>query len=198
MEESTKNKILITAQDLFISKGFSGTTMRDIASSANINKGLLHYYFQSKKILFENVLQLTTFQLIPKIDNIIHLDIKMDEKIELIVDEYVEFLLKNPKIPPFMINEMNNNTEIFLNSIRGSGINSKVGQIAGELTSQLKKNSKIEPIHFYFNLLSLLLYPFLMRPLIENIVLPEKDQFVYLMRLRKKIVVDIIVKHLNE
>ncbi|MEZ4908540.1 MAG: TetR/AcrR family transcriptional regulator [Saprospiraceae bacterium] len=109
MEESTKDKILIAAKELFIEKGFGGTTMRDISTHANINKGLLHYYFQNKNKLFESVLQMATFQFIPKVDNIVHLDINFESKMELIVDEYIEFLINNPQLPPFVLNEMNLN-----------------------------------------------------------------------------------------
>ncbi|MBK6408002.1 MAG: helix-turn-helix transcriptional regulator [Holophagales bacterium] len=42
----------------------------EISSTADINKGLLHYYFQSKQALFASVMQMTSFELFPKIDSI--------------------------------------------------------------------------------------------------------------------------------
>ena len=52
MDESTEEKILKAAIDVFLEKGYDGARMKDIADRAKINKALLHYYFRSKENLF--------------------------------------------------------------------------------------------------------------------------------------------------
>ncbi|MCA9521595.1 MAG: TetR/AcrR family transcriptional regulator [Myxococcales bacterium] len=44
------------ADQLFCEKGYDGVSMRDIAERAQVNKGLLFYYYKSKADLFELVL----------------------------------------------------------------------------------------------------------------------------------------------
>lgn len=44
----TRNHIYQTAKKLFISRGFSETTVRDIADAAGVKLGLINYYFGSK------------------------------------------------------------------------------------------------------------------------------------------------------
>ncbi|MDY0408678.1 TetR family transcriptional regulator [Paracerasibacillus soli] len=51
----TKQKILDTASLLFYQKGFSGTSVRDIAEKASVNVSAISYYFRSKQGLLENV-----------------------------------------------------------------------------------------------------------------------------------------------
>jgi len=45
------DKILATAKELFLSKGFRATTIREIAQTADISLGLVLYYFKSKENL---------------------------------------------------------------------------------------------------------------------------------------------------
>jgi len=56
-KEKRRLSILEKALDLFIHKGYTGTTVRDIASSLSISPALLFHYFDSKeKILSELLL----------------------------------------------------------------------------------------------------------------------------------------------
>ena len=48
-------RILDVAEDLFGRSGYGGTTTRAIASRARMNVGQLHYYFESKRAIFEAV-----------------------------------------------------------------------------------------------------------------------------------------------
>ena len=45
---TTEQKIKDAARKVFMTKGFSGCTTREIAKSVGINVALLNYYFRSK------------------------------------------------------------------------------------------------------------------------------------------------------
>lgn len=49
--ESTKSKILEVALELFSSKGFAATSIRDIANAAEVNVSAVNYHFGSKENL---------------------------------------------------------------------------------------------------------------------------------------------------
>lgn len=51
-KEGKREKILETAMQLFLEKGYSATSTNDICVAANINKPTLYYYFHSKRRLF--------------------------------------------------------------------------------------------------------------------------------------------------
>ncbi|MDF1508717.1 forespore capture DNA-binding protein RefZ [Robertmurraya sp. DFI.2.37] len=56
MVQNTKNDILEAAIFLFNTKGFNGTSIRDIAGKARVNVSNISYYFQSKEGLLEHCL----------------------------------------------------------------------------------------------------------------------------------------------
>lgn len=47
-------EIMKVAEQLFLEKGYSATTIREIAEKANVSLGLIHYYYKSKKKLALN------------------------------------------------------------------------------------------------------------------------------------------------
>ena len=48
-----KTHIIETAIELFAEKGFEGTSIRDLATKADVNVAMINYYFGSKEKLFE-------------------------------------------------------------------------------------------------------------------------------------------------
>ena len=54
-EAQTRTRILETAQRLFASKGFDGTTTRDLAQTAGVAEGTLFRYFPNKKAILVEV-----------------------------------------------------------------------------------------------------------------------------------------------
>ncbi|MFA6402513.1 MAG: TetR/AcrR family transcriptional regulator [Salinivirgaceae bacterium] len=53
--QSTEDKILKAAQNIFILYGYHGTKLHQIADLAEINKSAVHYYFRSKDKLYGKV-----------------------------------------------------------------------------------------------------------------------------------------------
>ena len=53
---STEIRIKEAAHKVFLAKGFSAATVRDVAKEAETNVALVNYYFRSKKNLFNVVM----------------------------------------------------------------------------------------------------------------------------------------------
>ncbi|WP_077621231.1 forespore capture DNA-binding protein RefZ [Sediminibacillus massiliensis] len=51
---ATKQKVMDAACQLFFTKGYHGTSVRDIAKLASVNVSLINYYFKSKQGLLES------------------------------------------------------------------------------------------------------------------------------------------------
>lgn len=49
---TTREKILLSAQKLFLEQGFDGTSMSDIAKNAAVNQSLIHHHFANKETLW--------------------------------------------------------------------------------------------------------------------------------------------------
>lgn len=52
-DTSKRRQILDGARQVFLSQGFDGASMNDVARVANVSKGTLYVYFPSKEALFE-------------------------------------------------------------------------------------------------------------------------------------------------
>lgn len=56
-EQVTKQMISQAAVSLFNTKGFSGTSVREISKKANVNVSLISYYFNGKQGLLEHLME---------------------------------------------------------------------------------------------------------------------------------------------
>lgn len=64
MANDKKEFLARIAIDLFAKKGFSVTTMRDIAKAAKVNVALIYYYFKDKEELLYHIIERSTNNLI--------------------------------------------------------------------------------------------------------------------------------------
>lgn len=74
--EQTKRKILISAKREFAEKGYNGARMSSIASKAGVNQALLHYHFESKENLYQNIFHMGLGDNIQQISDKIRQEIK--------------------------------------------------------------------------------------------------------------------------
>lgn len=101
-----ERQIIETAQQLFIEKGFAGTSMSDIAATIGINRPTLHYYFRTKDKMFKAVFGSIVISLMPKIHDIIKLDIPFVDRMGMVLNEYIELFTKAPYLPKFICGEI--------------------------------------------------------------------------------------------
>src|SRR4030042_113865 len=73
--------IMASARELFFAKGFSPTTMDEIANKAELSKGALYLYFPSKEDLYVTVLNEGLKILFERIEEVFQLDLPPDQLI---------------------------------------------------------------------------------------------------------------------
>jgi len=105
----TQSKIFEAATEVFEEKGYTGARMQEIADRAGINKALLHYYFRTKDQLFMAVFHVLLKKMFEKILSIFMEEATFKEKMRRFLDEHIEFLIRNPKLPIFLLNEISRN-----------------------------------------------------------------------------------------
>ncbi|UOB16636.1 TetR/AcrR family transcriptional regulator [Abyssalbus ytuae] len=180
----TEEKIKEAARKLFTQKGYAATRTRDIAQEADINLSLLNYYFRSKEKLFNIIMTEKMHEffgvMFPIVTNI---KLTLEEKIERIVENYINMLQKNPDLPIFVLSEIRNNPQKFVKNFGLEHLlnnSSLIKQIA-------EKNSNIEPIQFIFNILGMAIFPFISRPVMQASGVFDDDKFHELMNKRKQL-----------
>lgn len=68
------NEILDVADQLFLTKSYHGTTIKDIAKKMGVAQGMLYYYFKSKEELLETLLDRHVSHLVSEIKETTCLD----------------------------------------------------------------------------------------------------------------------------
>jgi TetR/AcrR family transcriptional regulator len=108
-DSQAEEKIKAAAKFVFVSKGFSGCTSREIAKEAGTNVALVNYYFRSKNQLFLLIYQSVTEDFLLSMVDVFSADLSLKEKVSHLIDREFDFLGKHPEIPMFVINEMSRN-----------------------------------------------------------------------------------------
>ncbi|AKQ45717.1 hypothetical protein TH63_08735 [Rufibacter radiotolerans] len=198
MEKTTEDRILAAATKVFMARGMAGSRMQDIADEAGINKALLHYYFRSKEKLFDEIFKQVSGQLLPRINQILTSDLSLFAKIEACCQEYIERMLHNPFLPLFIIEETNKQQGTFLERHLGDQ-RLNMARFAEQVQQEVALGS-IRPIHpfeLYLNMMSLCVFPFLGRPLMQHMTGLGQDQFLAMMEARKREVPAFVIHSLR-
>ena len=90
--------ILQIAETLFAENGFERTSIRTIAKQAEINVAMVSYYFGSKEKLLETLIVYRTSDLKIQIENLSHENLDPVEKIDKMVELYVNRIRCNKGI----------------------------------------------------------------------------------------------------
>ena len=169
---NTRDKILESARLLFIKHGLEGVKMQMVADEAGVNKGLLHYYYKSKAKLFTEVFSIVFNNVLKDVKSLFADDsMSPDEKISKIVDTYFKLLNKNKEMPVFFISEMNRDPGLLKRLDYGN----KVKSLMESARTIIPIDKPPEFItHFIITLISLCVFPFMARPLLNEITEDEK------------------------
>jgi TetR/AcrR family transcriptional regulator len=194
LDLSTEEKIVEAARQIFVKHGLEGARMQEIADLAGVNKALLHYYFRSKDVLFGKVFDHYSSFLIPDLETVVNSEIPILDKIELFIDKYISFFQKNTDLPFFYISELNRNPEKVLGILAKTHKFQYVQQFAFQMMLSMKegKIKTINPRQLMLNVISMSIFPFLAKPMIQVVMQLDDETFGGLLEERKKAVSDFV------
>lgn len=197
-EKATEEKILEAARKIFVNKGMDGARMQEIADEAGMNKALLHYYFRSKEKLFNRVFIETFSKFFPQVENVFSSEKTIFEKIREFIHKYIDLLKEHPYIPQFILKEINRNPDSLYLIFKESKIDPSVAFGAFIKEQQLGNIKPVNPMHIIVNVLSLCIFPFAARPLLEKILfMGDADSYNAFLEERKNLVADFIINYLK-
>jgi AcrR family transcriptional regulator len=103
-----REHILLVAEELFAGKGFDGTSVRDIAHLADVNLAMISYYFGSKENLLKELIEYRFSYVVSLLEEKSNDQLHSPwEKIEWIIDFYVERIVNNRRFHSIMSQEYN-------------------------------------------------------------------------------------------
>lgn len=196
--ENTEILILKSAREVFILKGFEGARMQEIADKAGINKALLHYYFRSKKQLFDKIFGEIFFRFIGVLGDMFQSDLPFRDKVKNAVSQYINVLRENPLIPNFIVNELSRDPESFYALIKESGFGYHIVFKSAEEAIANKEVPPFDSRDFLANTISMCVFPFLARPLMQVAMFDnDNSAFDLWIEQRKQTIYDYLEAYLD-
>jgi len=182
---SAEEKLKQAAIRVFTRKGYAATRTRDIAEEAGLNLALLNYYFRSKEKLFEIIIMEQLQQLFGIISVLANdPSTSLEKKLIYIASEYIDMLSENEHLPLFVLSEIRNNSERFVNTLNVSELLSN-----SVLIKQLKeKRPDINPMHHVITMLGMVIFPFIVKPVLFTAGQANEKNFKILIKERKKLI----------
>lgn len=190
----TEQLILQAAEKEFISKGYESTRTTTIAEKAGVTHAMLHYYFRTKENLFDKVLSTKASEvrrvMLGFIDNE---ELPLLQRIEQGVRRHFEFLIKNPQLPLFIINELRRKDTKATNFMEISKVTAYDMQtsLQSSIDAAAAKGEcrRLDARTLMLDIISLNMAPFVGAPLIDCIfaITPEKRRDFLRERLEENI-----------
>jgi AcrR family transcriptional regulator len=170
-ENLTEEKIFEAATEVFIEKGLDGTRLQDIADRAGIHKSLLHYYYRSKDRLFNTVFEMIATQMLKKFAPVFDPGLSFEEKIRFFFREHISFLQKNPRLPAFLLNEINRNPDRIKKFVANINIDSVWNMLYTQHREELDRYhiTRENVPQIMTTLISISIFPFAAKKLLEEI-----------------------------
>jgi Transcriptional regulator len=201
-DKNTENKILAAAEQEFLNKGFAATKTTEIASKAGVTHAMLNYYFRTKENLFNKVFEQKVHILAQSVRNCFHNpDIPFLERLSSGIEAHFDFLVQNPSLPRFVINEIVSNPQrltVFKEKII-SVLSAEFISIQKEIDSLSEKGEirSIKAQDLIISIVSLNVFIFTVLPLASILTDQQNQNIEKMLSSRKAENVKTILARLN-
>lgn len=194
-EAATEQRILDAARTVFLRRGTAGARMQEIAHEASVNQALLHYYFRSKERLSAAIFQQIASRIFPALAQTLGADIPLDDKIDRLIEIYLDNLSRNLFVPGYLISELHHHPERVQQLLSGAiGTDPKIimpallKNLERQINERVQQGTMrpIKPQQFMINLISLCVFPFAARPMLSIMFGMDDAAFLRFVDQRKK------------
>lgn len=171
-DSSMEERILASAERLFLSKGYSLTSMTEIARETGCTQALVHYYFRTKENLFSKIFEAKFHQFIGCIVQREDEDLPFAELVSVRTSRLFDLMADNPRLPFMFLSEFVANAEQRLNikdsivPLCAEAVASLEAKIDGEVESG--RIRRTDTMNLTLNMFSLVVTFFVLLPFIEE------------------------------
>lgn len=168
-DAGTRERILAAAHQVFLRRGTAAARTQEIADEAGVNKALLHYYFGTKAALADAVFQRAAADFLPRfLRPIADPSLPLADKVRLAVREHIDFHRAHPYLAGYVIAEANADPDR-IRRLLPAGHRPPLAVLQAQLDAEAAAG-RLRPIaveSFLVNLISLLVMPFALRPMLD-------------------------------
>lgn len=198
-KSNTEEAILKAAEDEFMANGFAGAKTVAIAERAGVTHAMLHYYFRSKRNLYEKVLNEKMELMIRSFG--VFFERSDDDIVERIrhgIEYHFDFFKANPLLPFFMVNEVFSKNDVRIMDVMRAKVFNVYKKIQKEVDAAVAAGN-IRPVSAFdlmLDIISLNVFAFVAKPFIkgfEGVIFNNEDEMY---EARKRENVEVIMSRI--
>ena len=200
--QNKEQQILEAAEREFLEKGYDGARTTSIAKAADVTHAMLHYYFRTKEQLFERIIDKKMSEIVPLMTHLFgNSTLPLVKRIEEAVSIHFDFVMANPDLPKFLINEVLPNKErcaLFRSKIENvlyleDNLQREVNEAAasGEV-------EQFNVLLLFQSVLSLNIFPSVMENMIENLLGDNGQSMKEVLAQRKAENIELIMRRIKK
>ena len=194
LSTDTEQLIKDTAKQVFFKEGKLHATTQDIADAAGINRASIHYYYRSRKLLFDKVFAEAMEEMHSKLSAVVKQNLPFRQMVEKFVEFFLTKSMEHPFLELFLVTELNTNPNlkhVILNPEEQEDRKVMLREaIALEAAAGTMK--PIKPEHFIANLMSLCSFPFIAKPMVKNAINLTEEEYTNFIQERKEVILKLI------
>lgn len=167
--EAVRNALLKAARTLFSRRSFKAVSVRELAAAAKVNPAMVNYYFGDKQGLYEAMVEGSLGPLLEALEE--GLSSGHPISTQTLFGRYVEILATNPWLPNLLVREVLYGETGFRDSyVRKFAVRfaSGMARSLSEERAQGTIREDLDPQLALLSLISLAVFPFLARPIVEQ------------------------------
>ena len=200
--QNKEQQILEAAEREFLEKGYDGARTTSIAKAADVTHAMLHYYFRTKKQLFERIIDKKMSEIVPLMTHLFgNSTLPLVKRIEEAVSIHFDFVMANPDLPKFLINEVLPNKErcaLFRSKIEN--VLYLVDNLQREV-NEAAASGEVEQFNvllLFQSVLSLNIFPSVMANMIENLLGDNGQSMKEVLAQRKAENIELIMRRIKK
>ena len=199
-DRQTEEKIFEAATDVFVDKGMDGARMQDIAIHAGINKALLHYYFRTKDQLFNAVFEMIARKILKIFAPVFDENLSLEAKIRFFFKEHITFLQENPKLPGFILNEVNRNPNRIKKLLKNIDFDKLWQELYKQHKNELENYNITEASmpQLMISIVAISVFPFAARGIIKGILDKLGIDFNKYIEERKEYAAEFVIRSIKK
>jgi len=192
----TRSEIINAARTEFFAHGYEGARLQRIADQVGVTKAMIHYYFNTKKKLFEQVYGQSVEEIFGELDDVLVRDLPLFKKIEQLVEYCLERAKTSSSVLSFVITESNRQTE-WLQPIFEEQVQLGLARFNDELETAASNYeiASITAADLLLNIFALCYYPVVAGPINQSLL--ETSSIREINSQRKGLILDTILNWLT-
>lgn len=191
-KDQTQELIKETTKNLFFVKGKFDATTQEIADAAGVNRTLINYYFRSRDNLIQIIFDEAQKVEKEKSEIIMNSNLPFKEKIGQFIEGSLSTSLQYPYLETYIVSQINKG-----NCHKRDIEEDELNKLYKDIEQEMERGAieKMKPIQFVLNMISLLVFPSAVRPLLmENLMISDKE-FDKIISERKEIILNMLFKN---